>query len=134
MVHGRVSPSGNRFLEQAAIVTVTRLDGDPVDWARTDHEGRYSVALPGSGRYLVVANARGWSPRADVVDFREGDAEMHVELTEELALTGVAVRLGVPIAGSLVLLHQGTGEFSPAARQTSLGNFDSHCHHPAPTS
>ena len=58
---------------QPKIVTVTQLDGEPVDWARTDTDGRYSVALPGSGRYLVVANARGRAPRAEVLDFREGD-------------------------------------------------------------
>ena len=111
VVHGRILPGGGGILGHPAIVTVTQLGGEPVDWARTDNDGRYSVALPGSGRYLVVANARGWSPRADVLDFREGDTELHVELTEELALTGVVVRLGVPMPRSLVLLHQGTGEF-----------------------
>lgn len=123
VVHGRVSPGGGGVLDPGAIVTVTELDGDPVDWARTDKEGRYSVALPGSGRYLVVANARGWSPRAEVVDFREGDTELHVELTEELALTGVTVRLGKPIAGSLVLLHQGTGEFVATCKSDDHGQF-----------
>jgi len=123
VVHGRILPGGGRVLEHAAIVTVTKLDGDPVDWARTDNDGRYSVALPGSGRYLVVANARGWSPRADVLDFREGDTELHVELTDELALTGVAVRLGVPMCRSLVLLHQGTGEFVSKEQTDEHGQF-----------
>jgi len=123
VVHGRILPDGGRGLGNAAIVTVTRLDGAPVDWARTDNNGRYSVALPGSGRYLVIANARGWSPRADVLDFREGDTELHVELTEELALTGVAVRLGVPMCRSLVLLHQGTGEFVSKEQTDEHGQF-----------
>jgi MFS family permease len=123
VVHGRILPGGGRVLEHAAIVTVTQLDGEPVDWARTDNEGRYSVALPGSGRYLVVANARGWSPRADVLDFREGDTELHLEMTEELALTGVAVRLGVPMCRSLVLLHQGTGEFVAKEQTDERGQF-----------
>ena len=123
VVHGRILPGDGRVLEHAAIVTVTQLDGEPVDWARTDNDGRYSVALPGSGRYLVVANARGWSPRAEVVDFRHGDTELHVELTEELALTGVAVRLGVPMSGSLVILHHGTGEFVANKRSDEHGQF-----------
>jgi MFS family permease len=123
VVHGRILPGGGRVLGHAAIVTVTQLDGEPVDWARTDNDGRYSVALPGSGRYLVVANARGWSPRAEVLDFRVGDMELHVELTEELALTGVAVRHGVPMCRSLVLLHQGTGEFVAREQTDEHGQF-----------
>ena len=123
VVHGRILPGDGRVLVHAAIVTVTQLDGEPVDWARTDTDGRYSVALPGSGRYLVVANARGWSPRAEVLDFREGDTELHVGLTEELALTGVAVRLGVPMPRSLVLLHQGTGEFVASGHADEHGQF-----------
>ncbi|MEU9063214.1 MFS transporter [Streptomyces sp. NPDC048430] len=123
VVHGRILPGGGGVLEHAAIVTVTQLEGEPVDWARTDNDGRYSVALPGSGRYLVVANARGWSPRAVVLDFRERDMELHVELTDELALTGVAVRLGVPICRSLVLLHQGTGEFVSREQTDEHGQF-----------
>jgi MFS family permease len=123
VVHGRIVPGDGRVLEHAAIVTVTQLDGEPVDWARTDNDGRYSVALPGSGRYLFIANARGWSPRADVLDFREGDTELHVVLTEELALTGVAVRLGVPMPRSLVLLHHGTGEFVASERTDEHGQF-----------
>ncbi|CUR58828.1 Major facilitator superfamily MFS_1 [metagenome] len=123
VVHGRILPGGRRALSHAAIVTVTRLDGEPVDWARTDNDGKYAVALPGSGRYLVIANARGWAPRAEVLEFREGDTELHVELTEELALTGVAVQAGVPISGSLVLLHQGAGEFVSSTQTDEHGQF-----------
>jgi MFS family permease len=123
VVHGQILPGDGRVQKHAAIVTVTQLDGEPVDWARTDNDGRYSVALPGSGRYLVVANTRGWAPRADVLDFREGDTELHVELTEELALTGVALRLGVPMCRSLVLLHEGTGEFVSKQQTDEHGQF-----------
>jgi len=122
VIHGRVLPGG-RALRQTAIVTVTRLDGEPVDWARTDNDGKYSVALPGSGRYLLIANARGWAPRADVLDFREGDTELHVELTEELALTGSVTRRGEPLYGSRVILHAGSGEFVAATHTDDSGQF-----------
>jgi hypothetical protein len=122
VVHGRII-GAHGSLQDAAIVIVTRLDGEPIDWARTDSHGGYSVALPGAGRYLVVANARGWAPQAEVLDFREGGTELHMELSEELALTGVAMADGVPLARSLVLMHLGTGEFIASTHADEQGEF-----------
>jgi MFS family permease len=123
VVHGRVLPGGHEGTRQTAIVTVTRLDGEPVDWARTDHDGHYSVALPGSGRYLLIANALGWSPRAEVLDFQQGATERHVELIEPLRLTGSVVSGGVKETGVLVTLHAGAGEFVTAVRTDDDGRF-----------
>jgi MFS family permease len=123
VVHGRVLPGGREGTRQTAIVTVTGLNGEPVDWARTDHDGHYSVALPGSGRYLLIANARGWSPRAELLDFHQGATELHVELTEPLRLTGSVISGGTPETGVLVTLHAGTGEFVSAVRADDEGRF-----------
>lgn len=123
VVHGRVLPGGRQGARQVAIVTVTRLDGEPVDWARTDHDGRYSVALPGSGRYLVVANARGWAPRAEVLDFHQGATELHMSLTEQLALSGSVSTANEPGAHTLVTLHGAGGEFLASTRADAHGHF-----------
>jgi len=123
VVHGRVLPGGSTATRQSAIVTVTRLDGEPVDWARTDNDGKYSVALPGSGRYLLIANALGWAPHAEIVDFHEGATELQLELTEQLALTGVVTSNGQTAPGALVILHEGNGEFVSTAATDAAGRF-----------
>jgi MFS family permease len=122
VVHGRIRPRrpGSRV---DAIVTVTRLDGDSVDWARTDRDGRFSVALPGFDRYLLVANARGWAPSAEVVDFHPGAAELDMELTEELALTGSVTSGRQTVPHTLVTLHGAGGEFVATAETDDDGRF-----------
>ncbi len=46
MVHGLVVLSTRTGTQQPAIVTFVREDGIPGDWARTDHEGQFTAALP----------------------------------------------------------------------------------------
>ena len=57
-----------------AVVTAVRLTGEPLDWSRADNAGAFSLALPGRDRYLVIANADGWTPRSQVTDFADPDA------------------------------------------------------------
>ena len=123
VVHGRVLQGGRGSApRQPSIVTVTRLDGEPVDWARADKDGNYSVALPGAGRYLLIANALGWAPNAEIVDF-EGATELEVELTEQLALTGGVSSNGQAVPGALVILHMGNGEFVATTTTRADGRF-----------
>ena len=67
-MHGSVLQSDGTPAHPA-VVTVVKTDGTPVDWSRGDTEGKYSVVLPGPGKYLVLANALGWVPRAEVFEF-----------------------------------------------------------------
>ncbi|ACV81615.1 MFS transporter [Nakamurella multipartita] len=95
-----------------AVVTVVTTDGDPVDWGRADHDGRYSIALPGPGRYLVLANAQGWSPKAQVMTFRHR-AEMtglsEITLTDQLTLSGQVTCGAAPVPHALVSLSEAAG-------------------------
>lgn len=124
VVHGQILTGSRSEGRQAAIVTVSRLDGQPVDWSRTDHDGRYSVALAGSGRFLLVANARGWTPRAELLDFQSGATELHLDLVDEFALSGTVVLDAEPMAGALVVLHGAAGEFVSTTRTREDGHFD----------
>ena len=54
-----------------------KTDGTPVDWSRGDNDGKYSVVLPGPGHYLVLANAAGWVPRAEVLEFVDETSRQH---------------------------------------------------------
>jgi MFS family permease len=124
VVRGRVFFGGPTGPRQPAIVTVSRLDGEPVDWARTDHDGEYAVALPGSGHYVFVANARGWAPEAKILDFQNGATDHHVLLTEQLALTGSVVGPGGPAPCAPVILHGGGGDFVGTTRTDDDGRFN----------
>lgn len=122
MVHGRVRFRGHTSPTGFAIVTFVREDGTPADWARTEHDGRFSAVLPGPGRYVVVVNAAGWSPRAVVIDF-SGTSEQDLELTEELSLSGRVTRNGGPVPEALVTMSAGIGDFVSATHTGRDGTY-----------
>ena len=123
LVRGRVLMPGAGGTQRTAVVTFVREDGVPGDWARTDHDGNFTAALPGPGRYVVVANAGGWAPRSQLVVFSGGTTEHNLELLEELSLDGVIQAGGSPLAGALVSLSAGAGDFVAATRTDVDGRY-----------
>ncbi|MHA6966908.1 MFS transporter [Glutamicibacter bergerei] len=123
MVHGRVIMTPRPGTQQPAIVTFVREDGVPGDWARTDHEGQFSAVLPGPGRYVVVANAAGWVPSSHLVTFSEGITEHDIELHHVLSLSGVVASGETVVAGALVSLSAGAGDFIAATHTDDLGSY-----------
>ncbi|MGP9605824.1 MFS transporter [Glutamicibacter sp. 287] len=123
MVHGRVSMSAAGGTQRPAIVTFVRQDGVPGDWARTDHEGLFTAALPGPGRYLVVANAAGWVPNSQLVTFSGGTTEHNVELHDTLSLSGVVATGNMAVTGALVSLSAGAGDFIAATHTDGRGSY-----------
>jgi MFS family permease len=113
VVHGIIRQA-DRATGRPAVVTVVKTDGTPVDWSRADNEGNYSVVLPGPGRYLVLANALGWAPHAQVLEFVDENTRQHITLTEQLTLSGRGCRGGRPLVGALITLSAATGEMVPA--------------------
>lgn len=123
MVHGQVIMTTRPGSQQPAIVTFVREDGVPGDWARTDHEGQFSAVLPGPGRYVVVANAAGWVPSSHLVTFSEGITEHDIELHHMLSLSGVVASGDTAVAGALVSLSAGAGDFIAATHTDDLGGY-----------
>lgn len=123
MVHGRVIMTTRPGTQHPAIVTFVREDGVPGDWARTDHEGQFSAVLPGPGRYVVVANAAGWVPSSHLVTFSEGITEHDIELHHMLSLSGVVASGETVVAGALVSLSAGAGDFIAATHTDDLGSY-----------
>ena len=122
VIHGRVRQIGERPISQA-VVTAVSLAGEPLDWSRADNSGAFSLALPGLGRYLLIANADGWTPRSTVVDFSEKSEVVRIELTEPLMLTGQVRQDGVPLSGALVTLSAHTGEVRATTRTDADGRY-----------
>ncbi|MDR6416864.1 MFS transporter [Pseudarthrobacter sulfonivorans] len=122
VVQGRVLAPDHRPLTPA-VVTVLQTDGDPVDWSRVDTEGNYSVALPGAGKYLMVANAAGWAPMAEVFDFDGRTLKQNFMLRERLELGGSVTAGGRPVAGAMVTLLEASGEHLATTRTDDDGTY-----------
>jgi Protein of unknown function (DUF1416) len=106
-----------------AVVTAVRLSGEPIDWSRANNEGSFSLALPGLGKYLVIVNADGWTPRSEVVEFSDPRTDHRIQLTEPLMLTGQVSRGGSALAEALVTLSATTGEFLAATKTDVDGKY-----------
>ncbi|QCB96217.1 MFS transporter [Arthrobacter sp. PAMC25564] len=122
VVQGRVLSADHRPLTPA-VVTVLQTTGEPVDWSRVDSEGNYSVALPGAGKYLMVANTAGWAPMAEVFDFDGRTLGQNFHLHDRLQLGGVARAAGTPLEGAVVTLLQATGEHVATTRTENDGTY-----------
>lgn len=122
VVQGRVLAGGNRPLTPA-VVTALQTNGEAVDWGRVDSEGNYSVALPGAGKYLIVANAAGWAPMAEVFDFDGRTLAQNFHLQHRLELGGLASAAGTPLQGAIVTLLQASGEHVATTRTDSQGRY-----------
>ena len=122
VVQGRVLAPDHRPLTPA-VVTVLQTGGEPVDWSRVDTDGNYSVALPGAGKYLVVANAAGWAPMAEVFDFDGRTLKQNFLLQERLEIRGRAAIGREPVTGAVVTLLHATGEHVDTARTDDDGVY-----------
>jgi MFS family permease len=122
VVQGRVL-AGDHRPATPAVVTVLQTTGEPVDWSRVDSEGNYSVALPGAGKYLLVANTAGWAPMAEVFDFDGRTLAQNFHLRDRLELGGLASAAGTPLEGAVVTLLQASGEHVATIRTDSQGRY-----------
>lgn len=122
VVQGRVLAPDHRPLTPA-VVTVLQTGGEPVDWSRVDTEGNYSVALPGAGKYLMVANAAGWSPMAQVFEFDGRTLEHNFLLRDRLLIGGTARAGGEGIVGAVVTLLEAGGGYVAGTRTDDDGAY-----------
>ncbi|BAK33195.1 major facilitator superfamily transporter [Microlunatus phosphovorus NM-1] len=122
VVRGRVLRPDDKPHPQA-VVTAVRLTGEPLDWARADNAGAFSLALPGRGRYLLIANADAWTPKSQVADFQDPDTPMIVHLGGPLLLTGTVTQAGAPVQGALLTLSATTGEVRATTASGADGSY-----------
>ncbi|GAA3702627.1 hypothetical protein GCM10022204_19660 [Microlunatus aurantiacus] len=106
-----------------AVVTAVRLTGEPLDWSRADNTGAFSLALPGRDRYLVIANADGWTPRSQVTDFATPGLAPVVRLGGPLMLTGTVRQGSEPVGGALLTLSATTGEVRATTSSAADGSY-----------
>ncbi len=122
VVQGRVLAPDNRPVTPA-VVTVLQTAGEPVDWSRVDTEGNYSVALPGAGKYLIVTNAAGWAPVAEVFDFDGHTRHQNFLLRDRLEIGGRVTAGREAVAGAVVTLLEAGGGYVDTALSDDDGTY-----------
>jgi MFS family permease len=124
VVRGRVLSMGGKPIG-SAVVTLLTLGGDQVDWSQVDSAGEFSIAIPGPGRYVVVAAADGWTPTSRLDELDEATEMTPLVLTERLTLSGT-VRNGVSptVADAVVVLTRHSGECAGTTRTETDGWYE----------
>lgn len=123
VVHGRVHGAAGGPVRRA-VVTVLTPDGEQVDWSQADPTGRFSVAVPGAGRYVVITTAEGWRPWSQLVDL-SADAELNtIVLPEQLTVSGTVTAPSGPAADTVVVLTRNSGEAAGTARTATDGRYE----------
>lgn len=106
-----------------AVVTVLQPDGRHVDWGRTDNSGRFTLALPQAGRYLVVVSADGWGPMSGLEDLGDADLDQ-IRMNRRLLLTGHVTDDGDPLPGVMLSLIRHSGEYVSTRHADDEGGYE----------
>jgi MFS family permease len=124
VVQGQVlGPKGSPI--RTAVVTVLTQDGQAVDWGQVDAEGRFTVAVPQGGDYLVVTTADGWRPRSRIMHLAGDGPLPPIGLRDRLTLTGtVSDTEGEPVVDALVVLTRQSGEVVGSMRTDHEGRYE----------
>lgn len=124
VVKGQVVNLQGRPL-RAAVVTVLTPDGGAIDWGQADTEGRFAVAIPEAGDYLVVSTAEGWKPLSRIVHLDDSAPLSPLVLRDRLTLTGAVTHEdGEPVVGALVVLTRHSGEVVGSLRTDHEGRYE----------
>ena len=122
VVGGVVTDERDRPIKQA-VVTVLHPDGRHVDWGRTDNAGRYTLALPRAGRYLVVVSADGGGPMSGLEDLGDADLDQ-IRMNRRLLLTGHVTDDGDPLPDVMLSLIRHSGEYVATKSADAEGAYE----------
>lgn len=122
IVRGRVVDLKDRPIRHA-VATVLHTDGRHVDWSRADNEGRFALALPGPGTYVLVVSADGWAPQSGLVDLHEPEIPP-IRMHRRLTLTGRVTDEGQPLGDVLLSLIRHSGEYVATAHADLDGSYE----------
>ena len=123
VVKGQVVDARARAIRNA-VVTVLTPRGEAVDWGQADTEGRFAVAVPQAGDYMVVTTADGWQPRSRIMHLDNSAPLPPIALRDRLTLTGCVIDAdGVPFVDALVVLTRQSGEVVGSERTDHEGRY-----------
>lgn len=107
-----------------AVVTVLTPEGVTVDWGQGDTEGRFAVAIPRAGEFLVITAAEGWQPRSRIMELDDTAPLPPIVLRQRYRLSGAVTDAeNHPLADALVVLTHHTGEVVATGRTDHDGSY-----------
>ncbi len=107
-----------------AALTLIDIAGQQVGRGASGEDGRYALATPGIGSYVLIAAAGGHQPQAVTVTVAERPVELDVVLGGAGRLAGRVVTAdGTPVAGASVTLTDVRGEVVAHARSEHDGAY-----------
>ncbi len=106
------------------VVTVADPTGRQEARARTDHDGRYAIALRSPGTYLVVAAAGSYQPHAALVVVDPHAATRHdLPLSGTSGVHGHVRHGGEPVTGAAVTLIDAQGDVAAVGTTDGAGCY-----------
>ncbi|WP_238011258.1 MFS transporter [Dactylosporangium sp. AC04546] len=123
VVRGQVVGGGGNPVRNA-VVTLLTPAGQPVDWSQADVSGRFSLAIPCAGPYLVVTAAEGLAPQSRLADLQAGQDLEPVVLNDRLTLAGEVSDGQGPVGGATVALTRLSGEVVKATQTAGDGRYE----------
>ncbi|MGG7570557.1 MFS transporter [Streptomyces sirii] len=122
-VCGTVQHHDGSIVPRAAL-TLIDVDGRQIGRGATGEDGRYALATPGAGSYVLVAAAGGHQPQAVSVTVGERPVELDVVLGGAGRLAGaVTTADGTPVRDAMVTLTDVRGEVVAATRSGREGGY-----------
>jgi hypothetical protein len=123
-LRGLVSQAADRPVNDVRL-TVIDGAGHQVARARTDADGRYDIAVPAPGHYLLIVQSTAFQPQAAAIDVGAHPVEYPIVLTGVAGLAGVVriARQG-PRAEVTVTVTDARGEVVAATRTAGDGAYE----------
>jgi len=122
-VCGTVQHSDGTVVPRAAL-TLINVAGQQIGRGASGEDGRYALATPGSGAYVLIAAAGGHQPQAVSVTVGERPVELDVVLGGAGRLAGTVVTAdGTPVRDATVTLTNVHGEVVAATRSGREGGY-----------
>ncbi|MER7195333.1 MFS transporter [Streptomyces flaveolus] len=122
-VCGTVQHPDGTVVPRAAL-TLIDVGGQQIGRGASGDDGRYALATPGSGSYVLIAAAGGHQPQAVSVTVGERPVELDVVLGGAGRLAGSVVTAdGSPVRDAIVTLTNVHGEVVATTRSAREGSY-----------
>lgn len=107
-----------------AVLTLIDSGGQQLGRGRTGPDGRFELATPGRGNYVLIARAASHQPQATMISVGDVPTALEVVLIGTSGLTGtVRVVGGGPLPGAIVTLADGRGEVVASQPTDETGSY-----------
>jgi EmrB/QacA subfamily drug resistance transporter len=123
-VHGHARGSDGTPVA-AATLTLISLTGQQLGRATAQADGSYTLPVPGSGSYVLIAAADGCQPQASTVTVGQEPVAYDVVLSPNGGLAGVVTSAldNLPVEGAMVVVTDVRGEVLATGKTDAAGAF-----------